>query len=246
MIVDKTERPFDSAGPPRTSGGRATYDQRLSHILDAAARLIARVGYRDASMRQVARDAGVSLAGLYHYFDNKEEMLYLIQSRTFTALLASLREKLHGVSDPVQQLAAMIRNHVEYFAANIAGLKVCSHELDSLTGDAFEQTRAIRRQYYREVRAIIDRLLDAGGVNGAIDRHVATMYLFGALNWLYRWYIPGRGRPVSAIARQITAQFLRGLPGAARREPSDVAAGRGQRRPPEAGVGTHRRAARHS
>ena len=215
MIDIGLERSFDS--PARDSlatknpGGKTTYDDRLNHILEAATRLIARVGYQNASMRTVARESDVSLAGIYHYFDSKEKMLFLIQSRAFNSLLNNLREKLHGVSDPVEQLAVMVREHLEYFAANIAALKVCSHELDSLTGEAYEHTRDIRRQYYEETRKIIDRLLDARGGNGSIDRHVATMYLFGALNWLYRWYDPQRGRPPSSIARQFTAQFLHGI-----------------------------------
>jgi AcrR family transcriptional regulator len=230
VIETETERLFETASAGaasnRTSDAKTTYDDRLNHILEVATRLIARVGYQNASMRAVAKAAKVSLAGIYHYFDSKEKMLFLIQSRSFSSLLNNLREKLHGVSDPKEQIAVMIRAHVEYFAANIAALKVCSHELDSLTGEAYEQTHVIRRRYYDETRKIIDRLLDSYGVNGGIDRHVATMYLFGALNWLYRWYDPKRGRPPSSIAKQITAHFLHGvigLPSAGGRSRNDRA-----------------------
>jgi len=214
MIRHNTKQAFETPGvavAARSPAARTTYDDRLNHILEVATQLIARVGYQNASMRAVAQAAKVSLAGIYHYFDSKESMLFLIQSRAFNSLLGNLREKIHGVSDPREQLAIMVRAHLEYFAANISALKVCSHELDSLTGEAYEHTHAIRRQYYDETRKIIDRLLDAYRVNGGIDRHVATMYLFGALNWLYRWYDPMRGRPPSSIAKQITAQFLHGI-----------------------------------
>jgi AcrR family transcriptional regulator len=241
MVWTESERSFESrAGPApraRTPAGKGTYDDRLNHILEAATHLIARVGYQNASMREVARAAGVSLAGIYHYFDCKEKMLFLIQSRAFNSLLTTLREKLHGVSDPLDQLAVMVRAHVEYFAANMAALKVCSHELDSLTGQAYDSTRAIRRQYYDETRRIIDRLLDARGADAALDRHVATMVLFGALNWLYRWYDPRHGRSPGSIARQITTQFLDGLPvapaSARRATTPDRAAPAGKARPRE-------------
>lgn len=211
----KSEHMFQQSPEVATVAGspaaKITYDDRLNHILEAATLLIAQVGYQNASMRGVAKAANVSLAGIYHYFDSKEKMLFLIQSRSFSSLLSNLQEKLHGVVDPVQQLGLMVRAHVEYFAANMAALKVCSHELDSLTGEDYEHTHAIRRRYYDETRKIIDRLLDSHGVNGGIDRHVATMYLFGALNWLYRWYDPKRSRPPSSIAKQISAQFLHGI-----------------------------------
>lgn len=196
-----------------TQSAPTTYDERLNHILMAATEVVAEVGYEKASMRAVARAAGISLAGLYHYFAGKEQMLYLIQTRTFNSLVNNLREKLHGVDDPVEQLRIMIRAHVTYFANNMAALKVCSHELDSLSGASYEETRRIRREYYNLARAIIDRVFEAHPPNGTHDRHTATMCLFGTLNWLYRWYDPKRGRPPSTIANQLTAQFLHGVLG---------------------------------
>jgi AcrR family transcriptional regulator len=217
MRTEKTERLFDTQAQP--TPGRATdragmsYDERLNRILAAATVLIARTGYDKASMRAVARAAGVSLAGLYHYFDSKDKMLFLIQFRTFNALVNTLREKLHGVHHPVEQLRVMVRAHVGYFAANMAALKVCSHELDSLAGASYEETRQIRRDYYHLARAIVDRVLDTHAPESSVDRHVATMSLFGTLNWLYRWYDPRRGPAPGAVANQIAAQFLYGTLG---------------------------------
>ncbi len=207
MDSRKTERMFESPGH------RDGYDQRLSHILETATVVMARQGYRKASMRAIATATGVSLAGLYHYFDSKEKMLFLIQFRTFSSLLNNLREKLHGVSDPVEQLRVMVRAHVSYFAANMAALKVCSHELDSLSGDAYDETRRIRREYYELTRSIVDRVLGDAATNGALDRRVATMSLFGTLNWLYRWYDPTKDRAPTALANQISTQFLQGVLG---------------------------------
>jgi AcrR family transcriptional regulator len=181
--------------------------------LEAATVVIAQQGYRKASMRAIATATGVSLAGLYHYFDSKDTMLFLIQFRTFTSLLSNLREKLHGVSDPVEQLRVMIRAHVSYFAANMAALKVCSHELDSLSGDAYDETLRIRREYYELTRSVVDRVIGDAGENGSLDRRVATMSLFGTLNWLYRWYDPKRDRSPTALANQISTQFLQGVLG---------------------------------
>ncbi len=63
-------------------------------------------------------------------------------------------------------------------------------------------------------RSIIDNILKARAPRNALDGHVATMSLFGTLNWLYRWYDPKRGRAPSSIANQIAEQFLHGVLGA--------------------------------
>ncbi len=205
----------EQPAPPdnRNSELRGTYDDRLNHILAVSTELIARSGYERASMRAVAKEAGISLAGIYHYFDSKEKMLFLIQFRTFNSLLGNLREKLHGVHEPIEQLRVMVRAHVCYFAANMAALKVCSHELESLASDAYEETRLIRRQYYELSRDIVTRVLEVHAPNCAIDRHVATMALFGMLNWLYRWYNPRTDRSPGGLANQFVEMFLNGVVG---------------------------------
>ena len=218
MESRKPERMFEDkavAGPgAQTLEPRKSYDSRLNHILETATVVIAREGYGKASMRTIAGATGVSLAGLYHSFDGKEKMLFLIQCRAFSALLNNLREKLHGVDDPVEQLRVMVRAHVSYFVAHMAALKVCSHELDSLTGAAYDETRRIRHEYYELARSIVDRVLKEGpNPNGALDLRVATMSLFGTLNWLYRWYDPKKDRPPTALANQISTQFLQGVLG---------------------------------
>jgi AcrR family transcriptional regulator len=214
-----TEKPEQSFGPEgrrraetRSPEGRESYDERLNHILEAATGVIARDGYEKASMRAIAGAAGVSLAGLYHYFDSKERMLFLIEFRSFSSLLNNLREKLHGVDDPVEQLRVTVRAHVTYFASNMAALKVCSHELDSLTGPAYEETRRIRREYYELARSIVARIVGSGEAQ-ELDARVATMSLFGTLNWLYRWYDPKKDRSPSGLANQISTQFLQGVLG---------------------------------
>lgn len=217
LISGEQERLFESfeagAKPRVTSDGRESYDERLNHILEAATHVIARMGYGHASMRAVAKAAQVSLAGMYHYFDSKEKMLFLIQFRTFNSLLQNLREKLHGVEEPIEQLRVMVRSHIGYFATNMAALKVCSHELDALKGSRYEDLRHIRHQYYELTRTIIERVFQLRAPGGMLDEHVATMALFGTLNWLYRWYRPGPDHSSNGLANQITRLFLTGIIG---------------------------------
>jgi len=215
----KDEQAFESAQQgsetSKPTAIRQNFDEKQRRILSAATGLIARVGYEKASMRAVAQAAEMSLAGLYHYFDCKETMLFLIQFRTFTSLLGNLRENLHGVEDPEEQLRVLVRAHVSYFAANMDELKVCSHELESLSGSAHEEIRSIRHDYYQLTRSVIDRLIDTQNGGPPLDRYVATMSLFGMLNWLYRWYDPLRDRSPSRVAGQLASQFLHGMQGSA-------------------------------
>jgi AcrR family transcriptional regulator len=82
---------------------------RRGSILDAAVSCFARYGYRRTTMDEVAREAGISRAALYLYFENKESLFRAISASIDEKLLASaeaaatrpgsLEQRLTGVFD---------------------------------------------------------------------------------------------------------------------------------------------------
>src|SRR6202451_2755332 len=138
----------------RTSGTQnrvpaTRFDRRLGHILDHATEVFCKKGYQGASMRDLSRATGMSLAGLYYYFESKDRLLFLIQKHTFTTIVQRLKTRLEGVSDPEQQIRIFILNHLEYFLANQAAMKVLSHEAEALNQGFASEVAAIKREYYR-------------------------------------------------------------------------------------------------
>src|ERR1700730_14103273 len=111
------------------------YDQKLEFILRTSARIFAEKSYHSTTMRDISRETAVSLAGLYHYCKSKEELLFLIQDNCFGRVLERLEERLSGANAPEQKLRIFIEDHLASFAANMAEMKVLSHEADSLGGE---------------------------------------------------------------------------------------------------------------
>src|SRR5258708_2153013 len=89
------------------------YDKRLAEILVHATEVFCRKGYEGASMRDLSRESGMSLAGLYYYFESKERLLYLIQKHTFTTIVLRLKARLEGVTDTEERIRIFILNHLE-------------------------------------------------------------------------------------------------------------------------------------
>src|SRR5437763_8889735 len=111
------------------------FDRQLGKILEHATEVFCEKGYAGASMRDVSRATGMSLAGMYHYFGSKEHLLYLIQKHTFSTILSRLRESLSTVDDPEQGIRAFILNHLQYFLEHQQAMKVLSHEDEVLAGN---------------------------------------------------------------------------------------------------------------
>src|SRR4029077_21045491 len=95
-------------------------DERLDQFLSRAAKVFADQGYHSTTMRDLAAATGMSLAGMYYYVRGKEELLYRIQERCFTQVLAGAEQVLAGLRgtdvDPLERLPAVIRDTARFLA----------------------------------------------------------------------------------------------------------------------------------
>jgi AcrR family transcriptional regulator len=185
------------------------FDRRLNKILAHATDVFCEKGYEGASMRDLSRASGMSLAGMYHYFHSKERLLYLIQENTFSTLVENLKVRLESVTDPEKRICVFIQNHLGYFVANQSGLKVLSHEDDALRNGFGSRIAAIKREYYRICLGLMDDLKRARKLN--FNSRTAVMSLFGMINWIYTWYKPRVDGSAEELARQMSGIILSGI-----------------------------------
>jgi AcrR family transcriptional regulator len=187
------------------------YDRRLSEILAHATEVFCKKGYEGASMRDLSRESGMSLAGLYYYFESKERLLYLIQKHTFSTIVQRLKSRLESVNDAEGRVRVFILNHLEYFLANQAAMKVLSHEDEALKNGFGTEVAAIKREYYRICVGLLDQLKRDRGLQ--FSTRIAVLSLFGMMNWIYTWHNPRVDADATALAGEMGDIFLRGVLG---------------------------------
>jgi AcrR family transcriptional regulator len=203
-----------SARRPSVAGATVPatrFDRRLNEILEHATDVFCKKGYAGASMRDLSRASGMSLAGLYYYFESKERLLFLIQKHTFSTIVARLKSRLEGVDDAEQRVGLFILNHLEYFLANQQAMKVLSHEADALKNGFASEVAAIKREYYRICVGLLDELKKERGLE--FSTRIAVLSLFGMMNWIYTWHNPRVDADADALAREMGEIFLRGVLG---------------------------------
>jgi len=185
------------------------YDRRLAVILAHATEVFCKKGYEGASMRDLSRATGMSLAGLYYYFESKERLLFLIQKHTFSTIVERLKTRLEGVHDAEERIRIFILNHLEYFLANQAAMKVLSHEAEVLKNGFASELAAIKRQYYRICVSLLDDLKRDRGLQ--FSTRIAVLSLFGMMNWIYTWHNPRVDADAASLAGEMSDIFLRGV-----------------------------------
>jgi AcrR family transcriptional regulator len=187
------------------------FEQRLGEILEHATDVFYEKGYDAASMRDLSRSSGMSLAGLYYYFESKERLLYLIQKHTFETVLRNLKHRLELVDDPEDRVRVFIENHLSYFLANRKAMTVLSHEDDTLTDDYGAEVLALKREYVHLGIELLDELKASKPQFAKVTSRIAVLSLFGMINWIYTWYNPRVDADAADLARQMSQIFLNGV-----------------------------------
>ena len=199
---------------PVPSGGQTSRTApKLDKLLSASAALMASRGFSQTSIRDVASETGFSLGGMYYYFKNKEDLLFLIQEKTFGALLEMQEQAVAAGGTPAARLQRLIKNHLAYFISHFNELKVCTYELESLQGDRYENVAQLRRRYFLCMARVVGEMDGVNADQVEHDRRVRhrTLFIFGMLNWVFMWYDPEKDDPVEKLGAEMVAMVMNGL-----------------------------------
>jgi len=190
-------------------------------ILSQCAALMARQGYNGTSMRDLARTTGRSLSGLYHYFSNKEELLFLINQRGFSSLLnnaerlrADHRSRTLDAADP-DSSAALLRDlidaHLDYFGSHLNEMRVLMFGTAPMSSSHGQVIRQLKQRYGEIMEFAVSQYVKSRGREiRQVELERKTYLLFGMMNWIFGWYSYDEHGSVSALAEEVFATFTRG------------------------------------
>lgn len=185
-------------------------EQRALEIFRVASRLLCEMGYDRASIRDLAEATGLTKAGLYYYFQSKEELLFIILDGYMDALLAGVEDICQKVPDPEDRLKTFIRFQVDLYCQDVYRSKLIIHDENCLSGDWYDTIKDKQRRYL----GYWQKTLREYAVQAGHDlKHLSAnvMLITGMCNWTYQWYDPkGPLRP-KALAELIFTRFTRGL-----------------------------------
>ncbi|HXG05100.1 MAG TPA: TetR family transcriptional regulator [Candidatus Binatia bacterium] len=184
-------------------------ENRYNDILKAAEEVIGRRGYHQASIREIARAAGLSLAGLYHYVGGKEEVLFLVLDRALDTLVAALDSALAEARTPEARLLALIRTHLDFGFRHAAALKVVNRDWEALPEPRRAEIAAKRNAYVARALGVL-RELDGHGRSGD-ELLSATNLLLGMLNGIARRPFLRSSEDVGTLASEVGGLFLYGF-----------------------------------
>jgi len=188
---------------------RAKRLRRRTEILHSALRAFRARGYHATTLDDIAAQLGIRSAALYHYFPDKEAILYACHREGLAEVERILAEARERYATATERLAHAIREHVRVMADTLEG-SALAFEVSALSPRHRAEVIAQRDRYERGLRDIV-----AEGVGSAefraLDPKLAVFAILGAINWVARWYRPDGGMQAPELGTQFADHLIHGL-----------------------------------
>jgi AcrR family transcriptional regulator len=178
-------------------------------VLKTAAALFLETSYARTSMNDVAERLNITKPALYHYFDNKEDILLECYRLGVGLIEGILTEIADHCGNGLQKVESFIRSYAMVMTVNFGR---CVMRLDEgdLTSQARAEVRSYKRKIDRRLRGFIQEGIEDGSI-APCDTKIAAFAIAGAMNWVCMWYEPDGALPPEEIAAQFSHTLTRGL-----------------------------------
>ena len=183
-------------------------------ILQASQELFFEKGYEKATTREIAERAGISNAAVYHYFQNKEEILFEICVYAADDLMGNMRQAISRNASsqaPVrEQVKDIMLEYARTYLKNISFNKILLHEIEFLSAEKKRQILDKETANVHQLRVYLEGLVQQGKIE-PYNPTVMTFSLISQLHWLYFWFRSDKGLSLEEVIDQIADMFLKGV-----------------------------------
>jgi TetR/AcrR family transcriptional regulator len=198
-----------SAPSPPSPRVREKRRQRRAEILHAALRAFRENGYHSTTLDDIAEHLGVRKTALYHYFPDKESILYECHRESLAEVARMLEESETCCRTASERLAYIIREHVRIMTETLEGSPL-AFEVPALAAERRAEIIAARDTYERVLRELIQKGIKDGEFR-EVDPKIAVFAILGAINWIARWYDPEGSIHAAELGSQFADYMIVGL-----------------------------------
>jgi AcrR family transcriptional regulator len=190
-------------------GKAPTFELQRAGILQAAAQLFAERGFAGASMSDLAQACGISKPLLYHYYRDKEQMLFDIADSYVDGLIGIVAEVKARKLAPEAHLRALIGRFMHVYEHARAQHMVLVQDVKFLSP-------AQRRRVVAKERQVVDAFAQAiSALKPRFTRRALkvplAMILFGMINWTFTWLRAEGPLTYDDMADIVAEIFLNGV-----------------------------------
>lgn len=207
-MSNPVQKSSGSGGEPGTNG------DRRAELLSVAARLFRERGYDATSTQDIADEMKIRKPSVYHYVKTKEDLLWMVVEPPLRELVANAEEILSPASDApaMKKLADAMEAHARSFEEHYPHMFVITQEHGkSLSASRRKEFDSLRESYTQLWIDAVEAGMKSGELRADLDARLTVYAILGMLNWMFRWFTPGRRFEGDQVAHSFAALLDKGL-----------------------------------
>lgn len=186
-------------------------DARLPEIINAARAILERAGPKGLSMNKISKEAGVSEATVYKYFDDKNDLLNQVVNDWAGPLIDRFERDIEEVTDLYSSLLFIAIRYLEAMKSNPRMHKLYLKELrfEKYIGS---QIYLINKRYSNLLQGIVKRYIDQGEIREDLNFDIFRDQFYGGLEHIgLRKILPGKTINVGQDAADLVKILYKGI-----------------------------------
>lgn len=185
------------------------FDNKLAAIIQTGAMIFTEQGYESTSLDDIAKKLKMHKTTLYHYVENKEKILLTIFQITLEDLSESIKQVEHGTEPAIERLRLFFKSLIQVQRTDL-GKCLCLISPQPLSKKSAQEIKTKMRWLDKAVADLVREGIADGSIVPC-DPRLASAMLFGAFNWVARWYQPNGKYSLAGIGEAFLNLFVDGM-----------------------------------
>jgi TetR/AcrR family transcriptional regulator, fatty acid metabolism regulator protein len=185
---------------------------KYHQILEAAIKVFAQQGFHQATISQIAREAGVADGTIYLYFKNKEDIMVNFFGYKTKEVFGRFREEVDKADNARDRLRLLIKRHLEEFQRDRSMAILYQTETRRFSRMCEEQIREMSKMYLDLVSEIVESGQDEGLMRKDLYMGLVKRFIIGAIDEVINtWLHSGGSYDLVSMADPLVDLFIRGV-----------------------------------
>jgi TetR/AcrR family fatty acid metabolism transcriptional regulator len=185
---------------------------RKEQIIGAAEKVFARKGFNDATVAEIAQEAGLSDATIYEYFSSKEELLFTVPLETIRTGYEELGGHLEFIRGAANKLRGIIYGYLSFYKGHpdFASMLmlILKHNRKFLKTEAYE----LMRQQSRVIIRIVEEGIASGEFKPDTDPYLVRAVVLGTIeHTVISWLLLGKPEDLVVRADALSDLTVEGI-----------------------------------
>jgi len=186
--------------------------ERKTQILASAIKIFGEKGFQNATIAEIAKDAGVGDATIYEYFKNKEDLMLAIPVETTKELIPQINDHMMGIKGALNKLRKFIWWWLNYVEKNPGYGSIVLLELKTSKTYVSNEAYQAARNFYKIVLDIIREGQEEGSIKKEINIYLARSICVGAIEHIIiRWLLKDRKYSLTQYADELADLLINSL-----------------------------------